>query len=322
MFTNTLILAGLLPLVVAVVAAVVARRLNALPQIAMASGVAFGYIAAQVGLKAQAGYGVAVRSIVAPLEAADWLPLLALVAWAVTLLVASGWRPARFVTVAFAITVPMRLLAGHARTAREWSPVEKLGYLSLLAALIGFVWLLLATEDEDQPSSGRLPCLVVVAVGVAAALTLSGSFIYGQLSGALAASLTGAALTCFLLPLPLGEGRGEGEFRSRRLSIPGFRGAAGVVACLLVGLIILGHFYAELTSTNSALLVAALLAASAPLPKRLAAHPAWLHIAARSLLCLVPLGVALGSLLGETSPYRTPAAADRRLAIIRLDFPD
>jgi hypothetical protein len=222
---------------------------------------------------------------------------LALVAWAVTLLLVSGWWPARFVAAAFAVAVPMRLLAGHAQIARDWSPVEKLGCLSLLAVLIGFVWLLLATEDEEQPSSGRLPCLVAVAVGVAVALTLSGSFTYGQLSGALAAALTGAALACFLF------GAAGSASAPKRLFVPGFTGGSGVTACLFIGLILLGHLYAELSPTNTALLIAALVAASAPLPKLLANHPAWLHIAARGLLCLTPLAIALASLLGETSPY-------------------
>jgi hypothetical protein len=85
------------------------------------------------------------------------------------------------------------------------------------------------------------------------------------------------------------------------LSIPGFTGAAGVIACLLVGLILLGHFYAELSTTNAALLVAALVAAGAPLPKSLANHPAWLHTAARALVCFTPLGIALASLIHESS---------------------
>jgi hypothetical protein len=276
----------------------------------LASGITLGYIAAQIGLKSQVGVGVAVRSFIRPLEAADWLPFVALGAWAISLLLVRGWRPARFVAAAFAFAVPVRLLAEHARIAREWSRVEKLGYLSLLAAMIGFVWLLLAADDEEQPASGRLVCIIIVAAGIAVVLTLSGVLVYGQLSAALSAALTGAALACIsleFLPLPLGEGRGEGESRSSALREPAIRrlpGAAGIIACLLSGLIILGYFYAELSTTNAALLIAALAAAAAPLPKSLARHSAWLHIAARALLCITLLAMAIVSLFNESSnPY-------------------
>jgi len=209
MLTNTFIYAGLLPLVVAALAAFAARRLNAAPKTAWTCGIALGYIAAQFVLKSQAGIGVAVRSIIQPPEAADWLPLIVLVAGAISLMLIRGWRLALPLAAAFAFAVPMRLLAGHARIAREWSLYEKVACLSLMAAAVAVVWLLLATNDEEQPASGRLACVVIVAVGIAIVLTLSGVLVYGQLSAALAAALTGAALACISLsfpPLPLGEG--------------------------------------------------------------------------------------------------------------------
>jgi hypothetical protein len=89
----------------------------------------------------------------------------------------------------------------------------------------------------------------------------------------------------------------------RRFALRCLPGAAGITACLLIGLLILGHFYAELSATNAALLVAALVAASTPVPKSLAHHPAWLRIGTRTLLCLTPLAVAILSLLRETSYY-------------------
>ena len=307
MLTDTLFHAGLVPLVVALVGVLATRQLRAARQIALATGFALGYIAAQFVLRSQAGMGVAVWTMLRPTDAADWLPLLTIVAWAVTVLLASGWRPSRYVAAAFAVTVPLRLLAGHARITREWSVLEKLGSLSLLAGLVGLVWWLLATDDEEHPASGRLVCVVAVAVAIAIALTLSGSFTHGQLAGAVAASLTGAALASFF-PLPLGEGRGEsvlfgatGSASAKRLTIAGFTGAAGITACLLVGLILLGHFYDELSTANAALLIAALIIASAPLPKALTGHPAWLHLAARLLLCLTPVAIALFGLFNETS---------------------
>ena len=157
----------------------------------------------------------------------------------------------------------------------------------MFAATFGFVWLLLAVEGKEQSSAGRLIFVTIVAVGAAAVLALSGVLVYGQLSGAVAAALTGCALACTL------TGPTDSASATRRMTFYGFSGAAGIITFSLVSLIILGPFFASLNGVNAVLLLLSLAAAGSPLPTAIAAQPLWQQLAARAAVCLPPLVVAI-----------------------------
>jgi hypothetical protein len=303
MFTATLIYAGLLPFAASATIAFALGRTRVSQPAIWACGIACGFVAGLVGLKSQAGFAAALKSIARPHEAADWLPIVVLLALGVSFLLLSAppsrWRHALALATVLAIAVPLRLLSGNVRlTHDQWSPLDKFAYLTLLAATLGLVWLLLASGSDEQPSLARLLFLVIVAVGAAVVLALSGVFVYGQYSGALAAALTGTALACSLgatgstrLSSP------KSASASQRFALPGLSGAAAVITYSLGSLIILGHFFASLGPTNAVLLFISLAAAGTPLPTALLGRSLWQQLATRAVFCLTPLAIAIYSVI-------------------------
>jgi hypothetical protein len=185
-----------------------------------------------------------------------------------------------------AVAVPLRLLNGNVRVTQEWSPLEKLACLILLSAALGFVWLWLASGRDEQTSSGRTVCLLLVAVGTAVTLTLSGVLTYGQLCGAIAAAIAGTAVATWSTTVGPAS-------RSTRSPLQGIPGAAGVITFSLGSLIILGRFAAELSTLNAALLFVSMAVAGGPLPQPISRRPLWTRLTVRSLLCLTPLAFAI-----------------------------
>lgn len=303
MFTATLIYAGLLPFAASAIIAFALGRMRVSHPATWACGLACGFVVGLFGLKSQAGFAAALKSIAQPHEAADWLPIIVLLALGVSVLLLSAppshWRRTIALAAVLAIAVPLRLLSGNVRlTHDQWSPLDKFAYLTLLAATLGFVWLLLASGSDEQPSLARLLFLVIVAVGTAVVLTLSGVFVYGQYSGAVAAALTGTALAVFLGATgPQRSGATGSASASQRFALPGLPGAAGIITYSLGSLIILGHFFASLSVANTVLLMLSLAAAGGPLPEFMICRPAWQRISARATVCLIPLIAALAKSL-------------------------
>ena len=292
MLTTTFLYAGLLPLATAAILALLARQFRLSPPATWACGTAGGFLAGLVGLKSQAGLAAAARSLIQPHEAADWLPIIVLLALGVSALLFVAPPARRRWTLALAaaltIAVPLRLLSGNVRLAGPWSAFDKFAYLALLATTLGFVWLLLASGGDEQQSPARLVFLVIVAAATAAVLTLSGALVYGQSCGALAAALTGTALVSFL-------GATGSASAGPRFAIPGLTGAAGIITFSLGGLILLGHFFAELSVANAVLLFVSLAAAGTPLPVALHRRPAWQQLSVRTVACLLPLALAIAA---------------------------
>lgn len=288
MFFNAFLYAGVLPLVSSAAIAFVMRQSKSSPRSVWSIAIAGGFIAAQFGLKSQSSFANAWQSLIEPHEAADWLPLIVLLAIGVNLLMAHvaffSRRGALALAAIFSLAVPVRLLSGNVRLTHQWSAFEKLIYLAMLAATLGVTWLVLSAEGDEQQSVLRLPLLILVAAGTAVALTLSGVFGYGLSSGAIAAALTGTAIALIVL-LHMAN--------SPRFSFPGISGAAGVITFSLGSLIILGHFFAELTILNATLLFASLAATAVPLPHVIQFGPKWRSMAVRASLCISPLVVAL-----------------------------
>jgi hypothetical protein len=306
MFT-TILIAGFVPLAVAAITALVLLRGNAAPRVIWPVAIAVGFLTGQLAIKSEAGLGTALYRFVQPQEAVDWLPLIVLLALGVTAVTNHASIVGRFRTTAlaaaFTLAVPVRLLSGNVRLTHHWSVFEKLVYLSLLAATLGVVWLLLATENKEEPLLLRAGLLTLVAVGTAIVTTLSGAFVAGLSCGAVAASIAGTALACTLLPIRFGSGAtgaasGAASAQQRRSSA-GIPAAAPVITFSLGSLILLGHFYAYVTITHAALLFLSLAATSVPLPNFLGRAPIWQQAAARTLVCVLPLLIAVIGVLSE-----------------------
>jgi hypothetical protein len=297
---DTAIDVGLVPFAAAAIVTIVARRMRVAPPVVWATGVAFGYVAAQLATASRSGASVALFSLLKPREAVEWLPHAVLLALVVTVLLAYARRPRPRPIIALAaalsIGVPFRLLAGSVYDLR-WSVNEKLAYISLLSAIFGLTWLVLASAREDDHPRLRPLLLALVAVGAAAVLALSGVLIYGALCVGAAAAL--AASFVFAV--------------NSRVD-----GAAGPVTFSVGGLIVLGYFYAELTLANAALLFLAMMLATAGTPRLacrasvsdtrnsavseklplrsrglITARPAWTQRLLRIGLVLIPLSIAL-----------------------------
>jgi hypothetical protein len=309
---------ALVPLVVAAVAMIVARRLDLRPRAAWAVSVGVGYIVGQVGLVSRAGgLAAAMNALAVPHEARDWLPWAVALAAGATVWVVHATAATRWVGHLLAIVVslaaPARLLGGSVYLMSRWSAGEKIVYLMLLAGAIGVVWWLLEScKDSEQPLV-RGMLLIYTAVGTAVAVTLSGSFVYGELCGVVAAALTGTVLSAAALGA---TGFASGWSRSaltdpvaheRAVPENGLGGAAGVVTMSLGSLILLGYFYAELANADALLLAVALVAAGGWLPMPAWSGPGW-RATVRAVLCVVPMALAVAgayaATLAETaSPY-------------------
>lgn len=305
MLESTLIYAGLLPFITSVAISLALAWLEVSPRAIWAWAVAGGFVVGLVALKSEEGLVLAIRSFAQPKEAAYWLPILVVLALGASLVLIAtprsgrwfAWPLATFLT----ITATSRLLGGYAGF-RYWSTVGKLGCLAFFSATLGLLWMLLAAKGNlTQRSRERQPLLVLVAVGAAVVLTLSGVLIYGQYCGAIAASLTGAALVWSVLSATGSASAFSKSPIDSADALNGESGAAGILTFSLGGLIILAYFFASLTATNMALLFISLAAAGIAFPSVFNNRPTWQRVATRSALCLVPLAIAVMSVAAKHS---------------------
>jgi hypothetical protein len=234
-----------------------------------------------------------------PGEASQWLPAAAVVA-AIVAVLAHGGRPARYVALVLgallAIGLPLRMLWGSVYTLSQWSTGEAIAWFAGLAALLFATgWLLTRKASPTLPRVGVFRDLLpgVVMIGVAIVLATSGSLSYARLAGAVAAALIGAALGGFGIA-------GERRF--------GIDAAGPLVATLGGAMLLLGYFFAEVTTANALLLLAALAATGLPLPT--ATSQGWSGLATRGVLCLALTGVAAGSAGVAFSKAMAAQAAD------------
>jgi hypothetical protein len=283
MLFDALLYAGMLPLIASAAVAFVMRRSYAPVQAVWPIAITIGFLAAQFALRADLGLAASLRTFVDPHDAIDWLPHIVLLALGASLIMHlapshRGWLCV--LAVGLCLAVPVRLLSGN--IALQWSFVGKLAWLGVLTAVLASTWFALSTDDEAHATPIRVPLLVLLAVGIAVVLTQSGVFIFGQSAAALGASISGVAVAIGL------------RTKSRNA---GAAASAGVIALALGSLIILTHFFAELSLLNATLLFAALIATAVPLPVFAQTGAAWRHIATRATLCIVPVGVAVASVV-------------------------
>jgi hypothetical protein len=290
MLTNALLYAGLLPLAVSAAIAFIMRQFRYPPQIAWSVATTVGFLIAQFALRSQSGLDVSLHTFIQPHEALDWLPHIVLLALGVGIVMhlAPAHRPSLIALgAALCLAAPARLLSGN--LAQHWSIPGKFAVLISLAAALGIVWALMASTGDKRPATLSAILQILVAVGTAIAVTLSGALTYGLACGALAAAITGSTLALL--------GATGSASASRRPADPGTAAASGILTFTLGSLIILSHFYAELSTINAGLLFLSLTATAAPLPALVRRGPAWQQTSVRLICCLIPLAMAVGSVL-------------------------
>lgn len=305
---SELLWVGIIPCGVAALVMFFASRVGLPARAAWAKSVVVGYVIGQVGLASRVGWRAGASSLFQPREAGDWLPWLVMAAAGITVLAAYSPRNWQRWIVALAATVaaaaPARLLAGSVYVTARWSLVEKLCVIVAWAAALALTWVLLAAGRINGQPRIRGGLLVVVAIAMAAVLTLTGSFTYGELCGVMAAAIMGAIGSASAL-VAISKGSPTVSPPELLLLADGLSGAAGAIAMTLGGLVLLGYFYAELSAASAALLIAALVAAGGRLPI------AWPHgpiqqTLVRTALCLIPLAVAIAIAVSaiQNDPYR------------------
>jgi len=298
---NDLLLGGLLPAVVAAMVLATVWKLFRHAGAAWTISLAVGYLAGHWALDASpaghtnaAGIWAAISKSFKPHEARDWLPLAILLGTVPIALAGtgkSGRTIAWLLRAALCVFLPWRLLAGSAFLPHSsppkisfvdvsfdtgaWSTLEAVARLGGIGTVLLAIWI--AAECANENTTGRLRgwLAVLVALGGAVTLAMSGSFTYGQLLGILTATLAGNAVVATMLRLERGP-----------------EAAAGPLIVVFGGIMVLAHFFSELKFLNSGLLLLAMAAAICgwlPVPKL----SLRMQVALRCLLCLVPLAIAI-----------------------------
>jgi hypothetical protein len=238
-----------------------------------------------------------------PLEDQDRLLLVLLPAAGIVEILAALLRRRPWFGRAFrlllALPTPALLLlgsgylpGGEAGAPSTWTGREALAILLSLGALLAAVWGL-SIRAAQRPGGFVVPAalgLISAAAGVC--LILSGYATGGLIGLPFAGVAAGALVVCLLLA------RGHA-----------MTGVVGVGSVFLFGLLMSGRFFAELTTTNFALLIAS------PLFCWLVALPpvrefkAPLRFLTALVVCLIPAGVAVGLAVRSYSAETSEASA-------------
>ena len=150
---------------------------------------------------------------------------------------------------------------------REWPPGLAALILGGLAVALAGVWALLALLVRWQPGLSHPVCMAVVIAGASVTIMLSGYASGGQIGLPLAGALIGASAASLVLP---DRARGAGPI--------------GVVVVGLFALLVIGHFFGELTTAHAALLLCAPLLGWLPELPFVRRLPTWARGLARLFL--------------------------------------
>jgi hypothetical protein len=160
--------------------------------------------------------------------------------------------------------------------ARSWPGAEMWWILGGLAAALAVNWLLLDRLAQRRAGRSVLLGLALAAGGSGVTIMLSAYATGGQLGLPLAAGLIGVAVAA-----PLFSEASD------------LRRVVGVGVVSLFGLLILGRFFGELTTTNAVLLFGAPLLAWVPELVSSERIGPWLRAWTRVALVAIPIAVAL-----------------------------
>ncbi len=287
---SDILLGGLFPAFIAMVALSVAWKLTHCTVTAWTAGVVAGIVVGHWTLDSQQiGIAAALAKTLDPAEARDWLPLatlLAIVPAALTDLSKYGHLLAWLGRAVLCLLLPWRLLAGSVYlpqttlpgldlNARTWSSIEAVGWIGGIGATVFLVWILAESSNKRPGAHPWLRSVLapVVTVGAAVTVAMSGSFTYAQLLGVLTAALAGSAVVAIILRLQRGP-----------------EATAGAVIITFGGVLVTAHFYSDLKFLHAVLLLTALAAALAPAVPTVSPRA---QSAMRCVLCLAPLAIAI-----------------------------
>jgi hypothetical protein len=280
------LLGGALPCGAAALAFVLGRAALRQPTAAWSTGVVLGYATGLLALDARGvGLRAALSKLIQPHESHEWTPLIGLIAVAPALVGAAlgKWRLGGWLLAAVLCAVtPLWLLWGGkylpgAETRASgfatdaWFVRDAILILGAVVVATLAVWLSWEKVDSENTTFTRSLLTVAALVGAAAMAVLTGSFVYAQAFGVLAASVGGCLIAALLLRVKAGP-----------------EGAAGPVLLIAASLLLLAACYSELHSLQALCLGAALLISAGWIPG-LSRLGRGRQIALRTSLCLVPL---------------------------------
>lgn len=232
-----------------------------------------------------AGVVTAISKSMRVTEARDFLALMVILAVIPDAVAAVGYRGAVVgwvLRLGLCVFVPWRLLWGSRFLPKvapppnfdtgAWEPLEAVLWIGGWAGALLATWAVVRAESTESPHlRSALATLAVFAAS--ATVAMSGSLTYGQVAGVLVATVAGCALVTWLLKV----GRGPDA-------------AAGPIVIAFGGVVVLAHFFAELTLLHAVLLLAGL-----------AIGGGWFFpgkkwsVPVRCLVCLLAIGCAVGT---------------------------
>jgi len=292
-----IIIVALVPCGVAAATMFVCRRLGLVPHTAWVTSVGAALVIGQMALTAPAGATSAIGRLFQPHEAIDWLPWLVLLAVGISIVSEyvphlTGWRPIALVLI-FSAAATARLLAGSVHVTSRFSSLEKFGVLVLWSSVFTLLWRLFdAGRASGQPLL-RGGLLIITTLGLAAAVALPSTFVYGGIYLVIAGTIAGALLGCIAM-------RSAADF----LSALDPSGAAAPLATILGGILLLCRYYGGLSLLDTLLAAVALAAAVGPMPKSWPTPPL-ARAALRTASCLIPLAIAVALAIAAATadPY-------------------
>ncbi len=305
---------GAVPASAAALLMVALRRLR--PNTTWLLSVGGGLILGMIAQSVRVGWHTSIEKLLHPHVALDWLPWLVLVATGICTLAnhtRSRWQHWLVgLACLFVFVVPLRLLANSVYVATRWSLAEKMGVLALWTVAFATVWRMLSLGQRNGQPILRGGLLIVVAGGTAMTIAASGAITLGEQAGITAATLLGAAAVALMKSLQLRQENSGLDPLADAGSTQVFHpldidpsDAAGPLTVMLGGLILLAHYYSELSAANASWLGISLVAAAGWLPEGWPERPVGRGVL-RTVLTLLPLGMAVASALAAAlaDPYR------------------
>jgi hypothetical protein len=285
------LLGGIVPMIAALAAFAIAWVASRRASVAWPAGVIVGYLIGTIAIEAgSVGVAGALKKLGSPHDAHEWTWMLAFAAAlpAVAAALLGGRRGWKWVLVLpLTAGVPLWLLWGSKYLPRPedratgfikeaWGVGEATSIIGSIAAAMIAAWRLWeANEPTDQPRTRGFLVALVLACSAAVA-GLSGSFVYAQVIGILAASVGG----CFFAALACRAEAGP-EY------------AAGPIVLLAGTLLMLASYISKVELLHAAGLWTAITLASAYLPNRVGFNE-HARVALRCGACLIPLALVLG----------------------------
>lgn len=179
--------------------------------------------------------------------------------------------------------------------SRVWSTGQVWSVLGTLALALGVVWWALVALGKRAPDFSVPLCLAMVCGGAGLTVMLSGYMSGGLIGLPFAAALIGATLAGLVLAKP-----------------PEPTGVLATGAVMLMSLLVIGHFFGELTTASACLLWAAPLASWLPELAPRSISPTvrgWLRVAAVGVVVAWVLAGMGESLPADSSRRPAPNPA-------------